>query len=69
MDAREAFTKSVHDMPWEIELNRASAGELRRVPGIGPRSIQKILSARRTHRLRDTGHLRSLGIPAERAAP
>jgi len=67
-DPKRAYAE-LHLTESPIELNRASPGELRRVPGIGPRSIEKILSARRTHRLRGTGHLRSLGILAERAAP
>jgi predicted DNA-binding helix-hairpin-helix protein len=67
-DPKRAYAE-LHPTAAPIELNRASARELRRVPGIGPRSSRKILSARRTHRLRDTGQLRSLGILAERAAP
>jgi predicted DNA-binding helix-hairpin-helix protein len=52
-----------------VEINRASRRELLRVPGIGPRSADAILRARRQGRLRDLGHLRTLGAVASRAAP
>jgi predicted DNA-binding helix-hairpin-helix protein len=52
-----------------VELNRAARDELLRVPGIGPKSVQTILAARRQGRLRDLAHLRRLGILADRAAP
>jgi predicted DNA-binding helix-hairpin-helix protein len=52
-----------------VDVNRASPHELRRVPGIGLRAAEKIVSARRAHRLSDLGQLRALGILAERAAP
>lgn len=52
-----------------IELNRATREELLRVPGIGPKGVEAILSARRQGRLRDLAHLRRLGLLAERAAP
>jgi predicted DNA-binding helix-hairpin-helix protein len=52
-----------------VEVNQASPEQLRRVPGIGPRSIEKILRARKVRRLRQVEQLRALGIPAERAAP
>jgi len=52
-----------------VEVNRASRGELLRVPGIGPRSADAILHARRQGRLRDLAELRALGAVADRAAP
>ena len=52
-----------------VEINRASRGELLRVPGIGPRSADAILRARRQGRLNDLADLRALGAVAERAAP
>jgi predicted DNA-binding helix-hairpin-helix protein len=52
-----------------VEVNRASRRELLRVPGIGPRSADAILRARRRGRLRDLGDLRALGAIADRAAP
>jgi predicted DNA-binding helix-hairpin-helix protein len=67
-DPKRAYAE-VHLSQAPIEVNRASPQDLGRVPGIGPRSVEKILTARRTHRLLHTGQLRSLGILAERAAP
>jgi len=52
-----------------VEVNRASRGELLRVPGIGPRSADAILRARRQGRLNELADLRALGAVAERAAP
>jgi predicted DNA-binding helix-hairpin-helix protein len=52
-----------------VEVNRASRRELLRVPGIGPRSADAILRARRQGRLRDLADLRALGAVASRAAP
>jgi predicted DNA-binding helix-hairpin-helix protein len=52
-----------------VEVNRASRRELLRVPGIGPRSADAILRARRQGRLRDLADLRALGAVAGRAAP
>lgn len=52
-----------------VELNRAGREALLRVPGIGPRSAEKILAARRLGRLREINDLRKLGIAAGRAAP
>ncbi|GAB4543718.1 MAG: putative DNA modification/repair radical SAM protein [Anaerolineae bacterium] len=52
-----------------VEVNRASRRELLRVPGIGPRSADAILRARRLGRLRDLADLRALGALADRAAP
>ena len=59
----------VHLAGRPIELNHATREELLRVPGIGPKSVEAILSARRQGRLRDLAHLRRLGLLAERAAP
>ncbi len=52
-----------------IEINRADRRELLRIPGIGPKSANAILGARRTHRLKDLSELRHLGANARRAAP
>jgi predicted DNA-binding helix-hairpin-helix protein len=52
-----------------IELNRAGKGELLRVPGIGPKTVDMILRERRKGRLRDMTDLRKLGVIATRAAP
>jgi predicted DNA-binding helix-hairpin-helix protein len=52
-----------------VELNRADRQALLRVPGIGPKGADTILSARRQGRLRDLSDLKRLGISAGRAAP
>jgi predicted DNA-binding helix-hairpin-helix protein len=52
-----------------VEISRASRRELLRVPGIGPRSVDAILRARRLGQVRDLGDLRALGAVAGRAAP
>jgi predicted DNA-binding helix-hairpin-helix protein len=52
-----------------LEVNRASRRELLRVPGIGPRSADAILRARRQGHLRDLSDLRALGAVSGRSAP
>ena len=52
-----------------VEINRADKSQLLRVPGIGLRGAEAILSARRIGRLRDLTSLRKLGIVVARAAP
>lgn len=52
-----------------IEINRAGRQSLLRIPGIGPKSAQSILAARRTGRLQSLNDLRGLGVRVERAAP
>jgi predicted DNA-binding helix-hairpin-helix protein len=52
-----------------VELNTADRNQLLRIPGIGPTNANRIISARRRHRLAEIGQLRSLGINSERAAP
>ncbi len=52
-----------------VEVNRAGRGELLRVPGIGPKTVDVILRERRRGCLRDLTDLRKLGVIAARAAP
>ena len=52
-----------------VEINQAEKRDLVRVPGIGLRGAEAILSARRTGKLRDLTSLRKLGIVVARAAP
>jgi predicted DNA-binding helix-hairpin-helix protein len=52
-----------------IEINKADKRQLIKVPGIGIRGADAIITARRTRRLRDITALKKLGIIAERAAP
>ncbi|MDI7275272.1 MAG: helix-hairpin-helix domain-containing protein, partial [Anaerolineae bacterium] len=58
-----------HHPEWfPVEVNRADREALLRVPGIGPRSAARILSARRQRSLRDLESLRRLGVVVRRAA-
>jgi predicted DNA-binding helix-hairpin-helix protein len=52
-----------------VEVNSAGRETLLRVPGVGPRGVERLLEARRRGRLRDLESLRALGIAADRAAP
>ncbi len=52
-----------------VEVNRADRRELLRVPGIGPKGVEAILSARRVGALRDLRDLKKIGVLADRAAP
>ena len=52
-----------------VEINKAQRHELLRIPGIGPRSVDEILKARRTQKFRDLTALRKMGIIVARAAP
>ena len=52
-----------------LEINKAGKHELIRIPGIGLKGAEAILTARRQNKLRDLSSLKKLGIIAERAAP
>jgi len=52
-----------------VEINRADRHELLRVPGIGPKGANAIITARRRNRLQALAELRSLGINPKRSAP
>jgi len=67
-DPKEAWAE-IHLKHAPVEVNEATPRELLRVPGIGPKLVQKIVSARRVHRLRDLSQLKKLGIASKRAAP
>ena len=52
-----------------IEINRAPRHKLLKIPGIGPRSADRIIEARRETRLRDLSQLKALGVTTGWAAP
>jgi len=52
-----------------VEINRAGRAELLRVPGIGPKTAEAIISARRVGRILDLPQLKQLGAHSGRAAP
>jgi predicted DNA-binding helix-hairpin-helix protein len=59
--------KNLSEKP--LELNKANRSELLRIPGIGTRSANAILVARRLGLINDLSMLSRLGIQADRAAP
>ena len=52
-----------------VEVNIADRRDLLRVPGIGPKGVERILRERRRGRLRDLIDLQKLGIVSKWAAP
>jgi predicted DNA-binding helix-hairpin-helix protein len=52
-----------------VEINLASRATLLKVPGIGPRSVERILEVRRETTLRDLAQLGKLGVTTSWAAP
>ncbi|MCX5858906.1 MAG: helix-hairpin-helix domain-containing protein, partial [Proteobacteria bacterium] len=52
-----------------IEVNRAEYEELIRIPGVGIRSAERIIQARRAQGFSDPNDLRKLRISLKRAAP
>lgn len=59
----------VHPEYFPIEVNRASREELLRVPGLGPRSVARILRLRRQRTFRTLTDLKQIGAVVSRAAP
>ena len=57
-----------HPECFPVEVNRASREQLLRVPGIGPRSVSRILAMRRQGQFRCLEDLRATGAVATRAA-
>ncbi len=58
-----------HPELFPVEVNRAPREELLRVPGIGPRSVARLLQWRRQGTLRHLDDVGRAGAVAERAAP
>lgn len=52
-----------------IEINQAEKQQLMKIPGIGIKGAEAILSARRSGKLRNLSALKKLGVIVERAAP
>jgi len=67
-DPKEAWAE-IHLKHNPIEMNNATPRQLLRVPGVGPKTVKKILGARRMRELRDLSQLKKLGIATKRAAP
>jgi putative DNA modification/repair radical SAM protein len=70
---READPKMMwaraHPELFPVEINRAGQDELLRVPGIGPRSAQRIVRGRRDARFTSLSDLKKAGAVPQRAAP
>ena len=52
-----------------VEVNRASRAMLLKIPGIGPRSANRIIESRREMKLRDLSQLKALGVTVGWATP
>ena len=57
-----------HPERFPVDLATATREELRRVPGFGPRAVERILLVRGRETLRDLSDLRRLGVRVARAA-
>ena len=68
VDPKQAWA-SEHIREILVDVNRAERMELLRVPGIGPRTVDRIMAARRRHRIGGMNELRLLGVNLARAAP
>lgn len=58
-----------HLLHQPVEINHGDRQALLRVPGIGPKGVDRILRERREGTLRDLTELRKIGVLASRAAP
>ncbi|MCX6072308.1 MAG: helix-hairpin-helix domain-containing protein, partial [Chloroflexi bacterium] len=68
VDPKVAYAQAaLADAP--VDVNHAPREALLRVPGIGPRTADALLNARRQQSLRSLNQLHRLGVIAERAAP
>ena len=69
VDPKQAWA-DLHLREEPVELNRADRRKLLRVPGIGPKSADRILRARRQGSLTELRDLGALGVPSpQKAAP
>jgi predicted DNA-binding helix-hairpin-helix protein len=68
VDPKTAWARR-HPERFPVEVNTAPLSELLRIPGIGPRSAERIVKVRREERLRDVKALRTLGIAWRIASP
>jgi predicted DNA-binding helix-hairpin-helix protein len=66
-DPKMAIARELMDSP--VDPNTASYQELLRVPGIGPRSAQRIVALRQRQPVAGKAELASLGVRIKRAAP
>jgi predicted DNA-binding helix-hairpin-helix protein len=67
-DPKTAWAE-LHPERFPVEVNTAPTAELLRVPGIGPRTAERLLEARRNETLRSPAALRAAGVTMRVAAP
>jgi len=67
-DPKTAWARA-HPECYPVEVNTAPRATLLRVPGMGPRSVDRVLQTRRDHRVRSLGELAALGAVTSWAAP
>jgi len=69
VDPKQAWADQ-HLRQAPVEINRAGRSALLRVPGIGPKSAERILAARRQGTISDLIHLGQIGVPSpQKSAP
>ncbi len=66
-DPKMAIAREFMDSP--VDPNSATSQELLRVPGIGPRSAQRIVALRQRQTIQTKAELEALGVRIKRAAP
>lgn len=67
-DPKTAYALA-HPERFPLDIQRADRQELMRVPGLGPKSVQRLVELRRAHTFTTINELKKLGADAERAAP
>ena len=66
-DPKMAIARQLMDSP--ADPNVASYSELLRIPGIGPRSAQRIIALRKKQPISGKADLAALGVRIKRASP
>lgn len=66
LDPKLAYALYNPDL-FPLEINKASYSNLLKVPGIGPRSAERIVRVRRHHAFKDAAELKNAGIVLKRA--
>lgn len=67
-DPKTAYALA-HPEKFPLDVQHAGREELLRVPGLGPKSVQRLLDLRHLHTFTTIYELKKLGADAERAAP
>lgn len=67
-DPKTAYALA-HPEYFPLDIQRADRNQLLRVPGLGPKSVQRLLDLRRAHTFTTIQDLKKLGADADRAAP